>query len=103
MHSARDRVEHEEWLAELDRVADRLELSSETRSVATELFLSEMPVDSERSIRPTLAASVYAGGLVAGEERPQTRVADAADVSRISVQSRWKGLLEDAGLQPPSW
>ncbi len=103
MHSARDRVEHEEWLAELDRVAQRLELSGEAVTIAEDLFLSEMPVDSERSKRPAMAASVYAGALVAGEERPQTRVAEAADVSRISVQSRWKDLLEDAGLQPPSW
>jgi transcription initiation factor TFIIIB Brf1 subunit/transcription initiation factor TFIIB len=102
VHSARDRVEHEDELAELDRVADRLELSGEARSVASELFLSEMPV-GERSVRPVLAASVYAGALVAGEERAQTRVAEAADVSRLSVQSRWKDLLADAGLQPPSW
>jgi len=102
MHSARDRVEHEEELAELDRIADRLELSGDARSVATDLFLSEAPVD-ERSVRPVIAASLYAGGLVAGEERPQTRVAEAADVSRISVQSRWKELLAAAGLQPPSW
>ena len=102
MHSARDRVEHEEYLADLDRIADRLELSGEARSIAAELFLSELPV-ADRSIPPLLAASVYAGGLVAGEERAQTVVADAADVSRISVQSRWKDLLESAGLQPPSW
>jgi transcription initiation factor TFIIIB Brf1 subunit/transcription initiation factor TFIIB len=102
MHSARDRVEHEEWVTELDQVADRLELSGDARTVAEDLFLSEMPV-GERSIRPTMAASVYAGALVAGEERAQTTVADAADVSRLSVQSRWKDVLERAGLQPPSW
>jgi hypothetical protein len=102
MYSAKDRVEHEAWLAELEEVADRLDLGAEARSVAEDLFLSEVP-ESDRSKPPVLAASVYAGALVAGEERAQTRVAEAAGVSRLSVQQRWKGILENAGLQPPSW
>lgn len=102
MYSAKDRVEHEAWLAELEEVADRLDLGAEARSVAEDLFLSEVP-ESDRSKPPVLAASVYAGALVAGEERAQTRVAEAAGVSRLSVQQRWKDILENAGLQPPSW
>lgn len=102
MHSARDRVEYEPWLTELEQVAERLELSSEARSCAVELFLTDVP-DADRSKRAMLAASLYAGSLVAGDGRTQSEVADAADVSRLSVQSRWKTLLEDAGLEPPRW
>ncbi|RQH00325.1 transcription initiation factor IIB family protein [Natrarchaeobius oligotrophus] len=102
MHSARDRIEYEPWLEELEAIADRLELSSEARSCATDLFLADVPSD-DRSKRAVLAASVYAGSLVAGDGRTQGDVADAADVSRLSIQTRWKTMLEDAGLEPPRW
>jgi len=25
------------------------------------------------------------------------------DVSRLSIQSRWKEIMADAGFQPPTW
>ncbi|MGQ3414337.1 transcription initiation factor IIB family protein [Natrinema sp. LN54] len=102
MHSARDRVEYEPWLEELEAVADRLELSSQARSCAVDLFLADVPA-ADRSKRAVLAASLYAGSLVAGDGRTQGAVAEAADVSRLSIQSRWKDLLESAGLEPPRW
>jgi transcription initiation factor TFIIIB Brf1 subunit/transcription initiation factor TFIIB len=102
MYRAGDEVEQREWLAELNRVADRLELGSAARSTAQDLFLSRLP-EEERSKQAALAASLYAGSLIAGEERSQSAVAEAADVSRLSVQKRWKDLLTEAGLEPPSW
>ncbi|SFC63203.1 Transcription factor TFIIB repeat-containing protein [Halobiforma haloterrestris] len=102
MHSARDRIEYRSWLEDLERIADRLDLSTEARSTATDLFLTDVP-DDDRSKRAVLAASVYAGSLVAGEGRTQGEVAEAADVSRLSIQSRWKDVLERAGLEPPGW
>ncbi|MHC3438803.1 transcription initiation factor IIB family protein [Natrialbaceae archaeon A-gly3] len=102
MYSARERVEHGDWLEELERIADRLELSTEARTCAADLFLADVP-EAERSKRAVLAASVYAGSLVAGDGRTQVEVAEAADVSRLSIQQRWKELLADAGLEPPGW
>ncbi len=102
MYSARDRVEEAEWLAELERGADSLELSADARSTAEDLFLSNVP-ESERSKPAVAAAALYAAALLAGEERAQTAVADAMDVSRLSVQQRWKPILEEAGFRPPSW
>lgn len=102
MYTARDRLENEAWLDELQRVADALELSGEARSVAEDVFLSSVP-DEERSKRAAMAASVYAAGLVAGEQRSQGQVAEAADVSRVTIQGRWKALLEAAGLDAPDW
>ncbi len=102
MYSARDRVEHDAWLEELERAAERLELSSEARSCAADLFLNDVP-EADRSKRAMLGASLYAGSLVAGDGRTQGAVAEAADVSRLSIQQRWKTILEDAGLQPPTW
>jgi transcription initiation factor TFIIIB Brf1 subunit/transcription initiation factor TFIIB len=102
MYRARDRVENEEWLARMDRAADSLELGTEARSVAVDLFLSHVP-DAERSKPAVAAASIYAGSLIVGEERSQSRVAATMEVSRLAVQTRWKELLRDAGFQPPEW
>ncbi|GAD53786.1 transcription initiation factor TFB [Halarchaeum acidiphilum MH1-52-1] len=102
MYRAGDAFDHAEWVAEIERVADRLDLDGDARSTAEDLFLSTLP-EEERSKRATLAAAVYAGSLVAGDQRSQTAVAEAADVSRGTVQGRWKDLLADAGLEPPTW
>ena len=102
MYRARDRVENDEWLARIDRAADSLDLSSEPRSVAVDLFLTHVP-DAERSKPAVAAASLYAGALITGEQRSQSRVAETMDVARLSIQSRWKDLLADAGFQPPDW
>lgn len=102
MYRARDQVDNEEWLAELQQAADRLELESDARSYATELFLTSIP-DAERSKRAVVAASLYAGALIAGDQRSQGSVADAVGVSRLTIQQRWKTLLEKAGLEPPGW
>jgi transcription initiation factor TFIIIB Brf1 subunit/transcription initiation factor TFIIB len=102
VYTARDRLENEKWLEELQQVADGLEMDAETRTVAEDVFLSSVP-ESDRSKRATLAASLYAAGLVAGDQRSQGDVAEAADVSRITVQGQWKELLEAAGLDAPDW
>jgi transcription initiation factor TFIIIB Brf1 subunit/transcription initiation factor TFIIB len=102
MYRAGDEVDQQEWLAELQATADRLDLDSAARSTAQDLFLSRLP-DEDRSKRAALAASLYAGSLIAGDQRSQTAVADAAGVSRLVIQRRWKDLLSDAGLEPPGW
>ncbi|TKR28261.1 transcription initiation factor IIB family protein [Natronomonas salsuginis] len=102
MYRARDQVENEEWLATIDDAAERLDLGGEAKSRATDLFLSTVPV-ADRSKRATVAASLYAGALIAGNRRSQSAVADAVGVSRLTVQNRWKDLLEAAGLEPPKW
>ena len=102
MYSARERVEQQPWLDELDVIADRLELSSEARSTAVDLFLSDVP-DADRSKPASLAACIYAGSLITGDARTQGVVAEAAGVSRLSIQKRWKCILERAGLEPPGW
>jgi transcription initiation factor TFIIIB Brf1 subunit/transcription initiation factor TFIIB len=102
MYRARDAIEQEEWLADLERAADRLELDSEARSNAKDLFLSTVP-DADRSKTAALAASIYAGALLASDQRSQGDVADAVGVTRLTVQQRWKGLLAEAGFDVPDW
>lgn len=102
MYRASDRLENERWLADLQRAADELELGSDARSTAEDLFLSTVP-DAERSKPAVIAASLYAAGLIAGDRRSQRSVADAVGVTRLTVQNRWKPLLEEAGLDPPTW
>jgi transcription initiation factor TFIIIB Brf1 subunit/transcription initiation factor TFIIB len=102
MYRARDRVDNEEWVARLTRAADELDLGSEARSNAVDLFLSNAP-EEDRSKPAVAAAGLYAGALIAGEERSQGSVAAAMDVTRLSVQNRWKKLLEASGFRPPEW
>ncbi len=102
MYRARDRVDEEEWLAELDAAAEELGVSEAAHTTARDLYLSAVP-EQERSKPPALAASLYAGALVAGDQRSQSAVAEAMGVSRVAVQQRWKDLLRGAGLEAPSW
>ncbi|WP_338729217.1 transcription initiation factor IIB family protein [Haladaptatus sp. DJG-WS-42] len=102
MYRARDQVENEAWLAKLEQAADRLSLGTEARSRAKDLFLSTVP-EKDRSKPAVIAASLYAGALIAGDERSQGDVADAVGVARLTIQQRWKSLLEEAGLRPPGW
>ncbi|PSP65526.1 cyclin [Halobacteriales archaeon QH_8_64_26] len=102
MYRARDQVANERWLADLRDAADLLDLSAEARERAIDLFLSAVPSE-DRSKRAVLAASLYAGALIAGDRRSQNAVADAAGVSRLTIQKRWKPLLKEAGLEPPTW
>lgn len=102
MYRASDELDNAEWLADLEVIADRLDLGTDARTRARDVFLSTAP-ETERSKKAVLAASVYVGALVAGEQRSQQAVADAADVSRHTIQQRWKAQLEAAGLDPPEW
>lgn len=102
MYRASDRVEHDEWLGEIEAASETLGLGTDARSHAVDLFLSTLP-DEERSKRASMAASVYVGALVAGEERSQSAVADATDVSRLTIQQRWKDLIESVGFDAPDW
>jgi transcription initiation factor TFIIIB Brf1 subunit/transcription initiation factor TFIIB len=106
VYRARDQVENESWLAELQQAADRLELETGARSRAADLFLTTISDEDdaeERSKRAVAAASLYAGSLIEGDQRSQQAVADAVGVARLTIQQRWKSILEEAGLQPPSW
>lgn len=102
MYPARDRIEHEAWLDRIEAAAAGLGLGDEARANAVDLFLSDVP-DDDRSKPAAAAASLYAGALLAGEQRSQGAVAGAMDVSRPSVQHRWKGRLADAGFDVPDW
>lgn len=102
MHRASDEVAYADWIETLRRVSTELDLSAEARACAIDMFLAAVP-DADRSKPAVLAASLYAGSLVAGEERSQTTVANAVGVSRLVIQDRWKAILEDAGFEPPGW
>jgi len=102
VYSARDQVENEAWLAEIDRAGERLDVDGQVRSRASDLFLSHVP-EEDRSKRAVLAASLYVATLLEGQRRSQTAVADAVGVSRLTVQQRWKEILADTGVEPPSW
>ena len=102
MYRARDHVENERWLVELEEAADSLALDPAATERAADLFLSTVP-EAERSKRAAIAASLYAGALIAGDRRSQSEIADTVGVARLTVQKRWRDLLREAGLDPPTW
>lgn len=102
MYRARDAVENEQWVATIEEAGERLDLGTEARSRAVDLFLTNVPTE-DRSKRAVVAASVYVGALTTGEQRSQSAVADATGVSRLTIQQRWKEILESAGLDAPEW
>ena len=102
MYRASDAVAERPWIEVLDRISSDLDLEEETVSVASELFLSELPLP-DRSKRATLAASCYTACLITGDERSQGTIAEAFDVSRLSIQKRWKSQLESVGFSAPDW
>jgi transcription initiation factor TFIIIB Brf1 subunit/transcription initiation factor TFIIB len=102
MYRARDAVDNEEWVAAVEDAGERLDLGTEARSRAVDLFLSNVP-ESDRSKPAVLAASVYVAALTTGQQRSQSAVAEATGVSRLTVQQRWKAVLESAGLDAPEW
>jgi len=102
VYRARDQVENEAWIDDLEQMCERLEFSAATRSRAIDLFLSNVP-DSERSKRAVAATSLYVAGLTTGDARSQTEIAAVADVTRLTISNRWKAMLESAGLDAPTW
>ncbi|WP_158854047.1 transcription initiation factor IIB family protein [Halorhabdus sp. CUG00001] len=102
MYRARDQVENEEWIDAIEDAAETLDLTETATSRATDVFLTNVP-DEDRSKQAILAASIYVGALVAGDQRSQGQVAEATDVSRLTVQQHWKELLETAGFDAPDW
>lgn len=102
MYRARDEVENEAWLEDLEAAAEGLDLDAAARSRAGDLFLSNLP-DDDRSKRAVLAASLYVAGLVEGDRRSQGQVAEEVGVARLTIQQRWKPILEAAGLDAPEW
>lgn len=102
MHRASDQLAEEEALTLLAERIGELGLDDAVYSIAADLYLSSLPVE-DRSKPPTLAASCYTAALISGNERSQATIAAAFDVSRLSVQQRWKPLLEESGFTAPDW
>lgn len=102
MYRASDELDNAEWLEDLETAADSLDLGTDARTHARDVFLSTVP-EEKRSKRARLAAALYVGTLIAGDQRSQTAVAEAVGVSRLSVQQHWKEQLEATGLEPPEW
>lgn len=102
VYPARAQLEERRWVDALVAAAEQLGISKHAQAAAIDLFLSQLPT-AERSKPPLVAASLYAGCLISGDGRSQGAIAGAVGVSRLSVQQRWKPLLEDAGFDPPGW
>lgn len=102
MYRASDRIAERDALDRLDAIGAALGIEEDTIAVAAELYLMRVPVE-DRSRDAVLAACCYTACLLRDEGRTQTEIADAFDVTRHVIQRRWKRLIEEVGLDPPSW
>ncbi|MFB6163424.1 MAG: hypothetical protein ABEJ86_08305, partial [Halococcoides sp.] len=102
VYRASDQRAEADALDDLERAADRLAFDERTTSRARDLYLSHRP-EAERSKPAVIATSLYVAGRTTGETRSQMRVADACDVSRFTIQRRWRDMLESAGFETPDW
>jgi len=86
----------------IEAAAADLDLDEETASRAADLYLSHRP-DADRSKPAVIATSLYVAGRTTGETRSQQRVAEVCDVSRFTIQQRYREMLTAAGFEPPGW
>jgi len=79
------------------RFGSELDISGKTRVEAMEIIRKsrEEGLNSGKSPSGTAAAAIYIGALEGGERRPQREVAEAADVTAVTVRNRYKEIAEE--------
>lgn len=79
------------------KIADELELSNETVEMARELIDSAENTEALSGVSPTGAAAgaIYAASNLTGENRTQSEVAGAANVTEVTIRNRYQDLLEE--------
>lgn len=102
MYRASDHRAAADAIEDLERAADRLDFDGRTTSRARDLYLSHRPA-AERSKPAVIATSLYVAGRTTGDTRSQMRVAETCNVSRFTIQKRWREMLEAAGFETPHW
>ena len=80
----------------IERLAEDLELTGETRSVAVDLAEQTMKKGTHAGKSPTgLAASaVYAAGRITGEKHTQKELAQMMNVTQLTIRNRHREILD---------
>jgi transcription initiation factor TFIIB len=94
------RMEPTDPRAYVGRYCSDLDCSEGVRAKAIELLdaAAEAGALSGRSPTGSATAAVYAAGLLREEKRPQSAVADVAEVTEVTIRNRYREHLQAAGV-----
>ena len=94
-------VEPADPLDFIERILDGLDVGDETRYRARELLResSGTAVFNGKSPIGLAAAAIYAAGQLTGDAPTQDAIAEAADVSTVTIRNRYTELLDAAGAE----
>ncbi len=78
------------------RIASKIGLSEKTKRYAIEILrkAEENKISAGKNPMGLAAAALYVACVINGENKTQRDVAEAADITDVTVRNRYKGLLE---------
>lgn len=85
----------------IPRIAERIRLKPETQKLAIEIIRKARKIGYTAGKDPAgvAAAAVYLATLMVGERHTQSVVAEAADVTEVTVRNRYKELQRKLGIK----
>lgn len=85
----------------IGRYCDALKLGTEVRERALSLIRKASENDLLSGLGPAgvTAAAVYISAIICGEHRSQKQVAEAADISEVTLRSRYRELADGLGIR----
>jgi len=85
----------------VSKIAAKVKLSQRTQNLAIELLLNakKVRVDVGKGPAGMAAATLYVATIMTGEEITQKTLAEAAEVTEVTVRNRYKGLTKDLDIK----
>jgi transcription initiation factor TFIIB len=83
------------------RIASLLNLNREVQSKAMEILRKaiELQLTSGRGPVGTCASAIYVASVLLGERRTQKEIAEAAEVTEVTIRNRYKELVEKLDIE----
>lgn len=80
----------------VSKIVNSLDMTGEVERVASELvdYAFKLKLTGGRGPSSIAAASVYVGSVLVGESRTQSEIAEKAQVTRVTIRTRYKELLK---------
>jgi transcription initiation factor TFIIB len=87
----------------ITRIGGALELSGTTQHKAAEIIrdAKKMGITAGKDPAGLAAAAIYVASLLENERRTQKEIAQAAQVTEVTVRNRYKELMKELGIEVP--
>lgn len=85
----------------VSKFASKLDLSAKTQTKAVQLIhrLQKDGLTSGKSPRGVAASSLYAACLICGEKKTQNQIAEATDVTEVTIRNSFKEMIDKLKLK----